>query len=364
MSMINLDDIKSTKNLDKSNVYGSVEELSKQCLHAYEDATKIVVDDSYREINKIIITGMGGSGLGARIIDGVFGLKLKYPFFHIHDYDLPSWVDKKTLVICSAFSGETEEPVQTARQAQKLGCKWMAIGSGGTIIELAKKYNVPFYQIVSTYNPSKQPRMAIGYSLIGQLIMVAKTGIIDFSKKDLDSSLKAMQKIIDKMKISIKIDSNPAKQIAQKLYQKNIIFVASRHLVGAAHTTKNQINENSKNFTTIFDIPELNHHLMEGLRFPDSNKKDLIFFFIESNLYPEKISQRFEITQDVIKKNNIEFVTYKAEAEDSLSQVFEFVQFGGYLAFYLAMLNGLDPAAIPWVDYFKTKLGQSLGQWK
>ena len=362
--MINLDDQEKLKKLDNSKTYGSVEELAKQCIHAYDDANKIEVDQSYRRIDKIIMTGMGGSGLGARIIEGIYGLKLKIPFVHLHDYDLPAWADEHTLVICSAFSGETEEPVQTAKQAHEKRCKLMTIGSGGTIIELAKKYKAPFYQIIPTYNPSKQPRMAIGYSVVGQLVMVSKTGVIDFSKKEIDLMVKAMEKVVEENKVSIKIKDNPAKKIALKFYQKNINFVASRHLVGAAHTTKNQANENAKSFSTIFEIPELNHHLMEGLKHPDSNKKDLIFYFAESDLYPERIKKRYAITEDVVDKNKVSFVAYKPKSSDPLAQVFEYVQFGGYVVYYLSMLNNLDPAPIPWVDYFKVKLGQSLGQWK
>lgn len=362
--MIDLDNFEEIKELDTNNVYGSVEELYKQCSHAWEDANKINVPDSYKNINKILMTGMGGSGLGARIIESVYGLELKYPLIRLNDYDLPEWVDDRTLVVCSSFSGTTEETVENAKQAQKLNAKWMAIGTGSDLIDLAKKYQVPYYQIVPTYNPSKQPRLAIGYSVIGQLTMVAKTGLINFSNQEIPFLIEAMKKVIETVKISIPTKNNKAKQMAQKLFNKKVVYVASRHLIGAAHTSKNQMNENSKNFSTIFDIPELNHHLMEGLRFPDSNKKDLVFFFVESDLYPERINKRITITQEIIQKNNIEFVTYKTQAKDHLSQVFEFVQFGGYVNFYLAMLNGLDPAAIPWVDYFKIKLGQSLGQWK
>lgn len=362
--MINLDDTKKLHELDKQNTYGSVEELSKQCVHAYEDASKIEVPDSYRDINKIIMTGMGGSGLGARIIESVYGLKLKIPFIRLHDYDLPSWVDEHTLVICSTFSGETEESIQTTIQSLEKKCKLMTIGSGGTIIELAKKYNVPYYQITPTYNPSKQPRMAIGYSVIGQLMMVAKTGVIEFSKREINLLVGAMKKVVEESKISIATKNNLAKKTAMKFYQKNINFVASRHLVGAAHTTKNQVNENAKNYATIFEIPELNHHLMEGLKYPDSNKKDLLFFFAESDLYPERIRKRYAITKDVVEKNKVEYAVYKPKSSDLLTQVFEYVQFGGYVVYYLSMLNNLDPAPVPWVDYFKIKLGQPLGQWK
>lgn len=362
--MTSLDDIDAIKKMDRENVYGSVEELYKQCPHAWEDANKIDVPDEYKNIDKILMTGMGGSGLGARIIESVYGPTLKYPLIRLNDYNLPDWVNEKTLVICSSFSGTTEEAVENARQAKEKKSRWMAIGTGDPLIDLAKESGVPFYQIIPTYNPSKQPRMAIGYSVVGQLVMAAKAGVIALTKEEIQRLTEAMQKVVEKMRITVPESGNVAKQTAIKLFNKKVIFVASRHLMGAAHTFKNQMNENAKNFSALFDIPELNHHLMEGLRFPESNKRDLVFLFADSDLYPGRIRQRIEITKEVIAKNNISVVSWKPAADDVLAQVFEFVQFGGYVNFYLAMLNGLDPAAIPWVDYFKTKLGQSLGQWK
>lgn len=361
---MNLDDLEEIKKLDKSNVYGSVDELPKQCLHAWEDTKNLQVPDSYHTINKIVMTGMGGSGLGARVIESVYASKLKYPLIRINDYDLPDWVDNETLVICSSFSGTTEETVENARQAQSCGAKWMAIGAGGDLINLAKEHNVPYYQINPIYNPSKQPRLAIGYSIIGQLVMASKANVIDFNKSNVESIIKAMDNIRNKANFSISEKDNLAKISARQMFQKKIIFMGARHTLAAAHVVKNQMNENAKNFSAIFDIPELNHHLMEGLRFPQSNKKDLLCVFIDSTLYPKRISQRVNITKDVIRKNKIPIEIWQTKAEDPLSQAFEIIQFGGFVNFYLAVLYGIDPAPIPWVDYFKIELGQPLGQWK
>lgn len=362
--MINLDDIKAIKKLDKSDVYGSVDQLPKQCLHAWEDTRNLKVPESYRNINKIVMTGMGGSGLGARVIESLYGSRIKYPLARINDYDLPDWVDKKTLAICSSFSGTTEETVENAHQAQARGAKWMAISSGETLIKMAQKNKVPYYKIIPTYNPSKQPRLAIGYSIIGQLVMADKAGLINFTKLELLSLVETMNKVRIDNKISVPVKENPAKKMAQAIFGKKVVFIAARHLLAAAHTVKNQMNENAKNFSAIFDIPELNHHLMEGLSFPQSNPKDLLFFFLDSELYPGRIIKRLTITKDVVVKHKIPSITWNAEAKDFLSQAFEFIQFGGFVNFYLAIVNGIDPGPVPWVDYFKIELGQPLGQWK
>jgi glucose/mannose-6-phosphate isomerase len=362
--MLNLDNLQEIKKLDKENTSCSIDALPKQCLHAWEENEKLAVPDSYKNINKIVMCGMGGSGLAARVIESVFAKKLKFPLARVNDYDLPSWTDKNTLIIISAYSGFTEEPINCAYQAIKKNFKWMAIGAGGLLLDLAKKHNVPHYLIKPTYNPSKQPRMAIGYSIIGQLAMVSKAGVVDITKQDIAYLAKEMNVIINQANVNVPTEKNPAKMLAKKLYGKKIVFAAARHLLGAAHVTKNQMNENAKNFTTIFDIPELNHHLMEGLRFPKSNQKDLLFLFVNSTLYPKRIQQRFTITQNIVKENKVQYVDWQARSSTFLSQAFESIQFGGYVEFYLAMLNGINPAPIPYVDKFKVDLGQPLGQWK
>lgn len=359
-----LDDLKSQQDLDRSQVYDSVIALPQQCLHAWQDTLDFKVPPSYKKVNKIIMTGMGGSGLGARIIESVYADQLAYPLQRLNDYNLPDWADNKTLVICSSFSGTTEETVSNARQAQAKKCRWMSISSGCALHQLALKHRVPAYKINPLYNPSKQPRLAIGYSVIGQLVMVAKVGLINFNKTDVNALVTVMNHILEKNNRQLLTAKNPAKQLALQLYQKEVIFVASRHLTGAGHTVKNQMNENPKNLSHRHDIPELNHHLMEGLKFPQSNRKNLVFLFLQSDLYPHRIQQRFSITQAVVKKNQIEAVSWQALAKNALSEVFEFIQFGALVNYYLSMLYRLDPAPVPWVDYFKTKLGQSLGQWK
>jgi len=156
--MIDLDNIDEIKKLDKSDVYGSVVALPKQCEHAWEDTKDMVVPIDYKNINNIVMAGMGGSGLAARVIEGVYGLKLPCPLIRINDYDLPAWVNEKTLVICSAFSGTTEEPLEILRQALEKKAKVMTIGAGATIIEIAQKEKIPYYKINPVYNPSKNGR--------------------------------------------------------------------------------------------------------------------------------------------------------------------------------------------------------------
>lgn len=198
--------------------------------------------------------------------------------------------------------------------------------------------------------------------MIGQLVLASKTGLFTLAKIDIDDLIDTMQKVKEECRVDNNIKKNEAKKMAKNLREKIVVFVSARHLNGAVHTVKNQMNENSKNFSTRFEVPELNHHLMEGLIHPEANRENLYFVFVESDHYPKRILQRINITKRVVSKNAIPFCLWKAKSKDKLSQVFELIQFGAYVNFYLAMFYGIDPAPVPWVDYFKRQLGQPLGR--
>ena len=355
-----LDSLEEIKTIDKENVYGSVISLPKQCEHAWDDVSKIEISkEDYSQIENIVFTGMGGSGLAARVIETAFSDKLKFPFVRVNDYNLPNFVNSKSLVLCSSYSGSTEETLENVRQVVERKSKWVAISTGGPLIDEANKYNVPFYKIEPKYNPCNQPRMAIGYSIVGQLALASKLGIIDFSKEDINKAVGIMNEVISKNTQDIETKNNHAKIIANKLEGKVVILISAGHLVGATHVFNNQINENSKTFSSDFVIPELNHHLMEGLKNPKSNKDNLFIIFVNSKIYSKRIQKRFEVTKDVVNKNNIQYEEINLNSDEKLSQVFELIQFGAFVNFYLSMINKQNPAPIPWVDYFKDELSKT-----
>lgn len=353
-----LDSREEITKIDKSNVLGSVEAFADQCLDAWSQASKITVPDYYEDVTNIVMTGMGGSGLGARVIESVFAENLSMPLTRVNDYDLPGYTGIHSLVICSSYSGSTEETLSNVRQAIEKKAKWMAIGTGGELIDLAKQEGVPFYKINPRHNPSSQPRMAIGYSVIGELVLASKAGLFKLERKDLEKAVSTMQKVKKEVGVGVETKLNLAKKLANNIIGKNVIYVSSRHLVGAMHTVNNQLNENAKTISFDYQLPELNHHLMEGLKNPNSNKENLFVFFVNSKLYPNRIRKRLEVTRDVVEQNKIDNFVYEIKSETKLSQAFELIQFGSFVNLYLSVLLRQDPAPIPWVDYFKLELAK------
>ncbi|MBU0671340.1 hypothetical protein KKF29_04230, partial [Patescibacteria group bacterium] len=129
------------------------------------------------------------------------------------------------------------------------------------------------------------------------------------------------------------------------------MWVAAEHLKGNAHILANQTNETGKEFATWFSVPELNHHLMEGLSFPKEMKKMLMFVLFDSDLYYKRNRVRMKLTKEVIEKNKVKTGVVKVVGKNKAEQVFGMLAWGGYFSLYMAMLNEIDPSLIPWVDY-------------
>jgi glucose/mannose-6-phosphate isomerase len=332
------------KKLDKSNLLGSIELLGKQCAAAWQEVKKIKVPASYRGMKNIVVAGMGGSALGGHLIQSLFADKLKVPIEIIRGYYLPAYVGPKTLLVLSSYSGNTEETLAAAAEGKKRKAKILGLATGEKLANFLRSSKYPAYIFKPIHNPSNQPRMGLGYSVFGQLGLLARCGLLKIDEKEINQSLALLNH-----------KNEATKNFAEKIKNKIPIIVASEFLTGNAHAFANQINENAKCFATYFELPELNHHLMEGLKNPDA-KKNLKFILLNSNLYHPRNQKRCKVLKEVLQKNKVDFIEYQPKAKTKFQQSMETLLFGSYVSFYLAMLYNLDPAPVPWVDFFKKRL--------
>ena len=147
--------------------------------------------------------------------------------------------------------------------------------------------------------------------------------------------------------------TNPSLDLAYRARLRAPLIIASEHLTGNAHILANQWNENAKNMAAWFAIPELNHHLLEGLTGPPAVRNRLLAVLLHSNLYDERNQKRYDITRQVLDEQKIASISINPHGKTPLEQAFDTLLLGAYASFYQAVLNKINPSPIPWVDYFK-----------
>lgn len=351
-----LDDIQAIEKKDVSNMRASIIELPDQINQTWKEMQALDIDDEFRDANVIVFAGMGGSGLGASVAKHLYGRKMPYPFDIVNDYHVPSYVDSESLVIIQSYSGNTEESISAYKDAHRKNAHILTISAGGHLQDLAGENETLHFTIYPEHNPSKQPRMAIGYSVMALLAFLHKLDILTIP----DDDLQEIQTVLHTQNKNFGVDSplkdNDIKKLAVELHGTMPVILAADHLVGSAHVMRNQIHENAKQSCALYSIPEYNHHALESLTFPHEMKERDYYLILESESYYTRNTLQLEATLKIIKQNGHKVAVMKAESTSNLAQVIEIIHRGAYLGYYLALLNDIDPAPIPNVDSFKKML--------
>lgn len=344
--MVNLNDVDEIKKLDPKDVLGSTGMFVSQCRQIWELGKQLTFPQDFRTIKNIVVCGMGGSSYGGRVSLPLFKDELPIPLFTNDDYHLPAYVSEETLVILSSYSGTTEETLTCGQEALIRKAKITGLTTGGELRNFLESNNFPSLVFEPIYNPSGQPRLGTGYTVLGAISILNKLGLV-VVKDDVTVMLDSLGKLQEEIK-------NRAIEIAKLVYGKIPVIFAAEFLKGNAYIIRNQCNETAKSFSAFSELPDLNHHLMEGLKNPTDKK--LVALFVVSDFYSDVLKKRVKLTQDVVGKNDVPCLEYEAQGDSKLSQMLNVLSFGGYFALYLAFLYGQDPSVIPWVDYFKEQL--------
>lgn len=356
--MTNLDDVKAMQTLDPSGVLRSTAMFADQCQQAWNEASALVFPPKYDQIYNIVVCGMGGSRFTPKTIKELFRDRIKEPYEIVEDYTLPAYVDKDTLVVLSSYSGTTEEVISCGQDAIRRGARLAAVASGGKVTQLLKENNCRGYIFDPKFNPCGQPRIGGGYLLLGHLGILKALNLVDVDSQEVNAAISFARTFAKNLLAEIPTAKNQAKQLAMLLKDKHPFLITAEFIKGFGNAFANQINETAKMISDYRYLSELNHHLLEGLKHPETLHQNGLFLFFLSQFYSPAMQKRFKITKDVVEKQQVLTSVIELTAPSKLAQVLEAYTLCGFTSFYLAMLYDTDPIAIPWVDYFKNELAK------
>ncbi|MBI5404894.1 MAG: SIS domain-containing protein, partial [Candidatus Kerfeldbacteria bacterium] len=288
---------------------------------------------SYRSVDNIVIAGMGGSALGSDVILSVFGSTLSIPMTIVNGYQLPGWVNRRTLVLLSSYSGGTEETLAAAVEARQRGAKITGLTTGGKLSKWFGRHQLPYYRIVPDANPAGQPRMGLGYNAMGQIGLLSSIGLLKITRAEVEMAIATAARRLQACDPSVPTKRNPAKQLANVLTGRLPILIGAGPLLGSLHAFANQLNETAKVFSVAFPLPELNHHLLEGLRFPTS-LRSATFVAFHSDLYWPRIMARERITLQIVAQAKLKTTTVKIQGDSRLAQALDVLALAGPTSLY------------------------------
>ncbi len=342
------------EKIDKENMYQSIWNFSDNIIDAIALGEKINLVNKYRNINKVIVAGMGGSAIGADVVYALLNEEIEIPFIILRGYDIPAWVDKSTLVICSSYSGNTEETIAILEKAKTKGAQICSITTGGEIERLCSKYIYDSVIIPS----GLQPRAALAFSFIPLLYVLLKLKII---KSDIKSWLISSSELIrNHRKEFVKKDnSNPIWILANKVYNKvPIIYADSHRLETIAVRLKGQICENSKILAYHNIFPELNHNEIVGW---EKNAEYFSNYYVIW-LYDKKMNDRNKARQkimiEMLNKLEVKQEVIHVDGDSFKARFLLLIHYSDWLSYWCAILHKIDPSPVEKIKILKNQLSE------
>ena len=292
---------------------------------------------SFRETIKdigyenVVIAGMGSSGIAGKIFQELYTEK---PTYLVNDYQIPDFVNSKTLFIAVSYSGNTEETLTATAAARKRGARIVVISSGG-------KLQGHGDENILIPRSDLQPRAAMGWLLMPLLLSF---------KVCTDEDLKRTYGLLSELDKGNEECRGHAEAI-WKTKSIPLIFAASPFR-GVAYRWKAQFNENAKVISYANYFPELSHN--ETMALSHTYRKELFYIFAFGLEHPET-KRGAELIADMTKTD---FHIVALKGRSVTEKVFYLIHYGDYVTYYLGKLKSEDPADWGIVEEFKRKLAE------
>jgi glucose/mannose-6-phosphate isomerase len=322
-----------------------IQDFSKQIAEAIRIGSAFNPKETDRGFSNVVISGLGGSGIGGTIAAEVMADEAVIPIVTNNGYTIPGFVDEDTLFIACSYSGNTEETVSATELAAKSGAKVVVIVSGGKLLEMAKASGWDAIVIPG----GQPPRASFGHSFPQVLFVLNAFGIIsDGFVSELESAVSLMDADEDAIQ-------NEAREVTESLFGKIPVIYAARNFGGVATRFRQQVNENSKMLCWHHVIPEMNHNELVGWR-TENNDLAVILFRNSSDF--NRIQARMEINKRTFSHYTETVLEVWSKGDSILERSLYLIHIGDWISYFLAEKKGIDETEVKVIDHLKGELAK------
>ena len=326
-----------------------MEQLIKDFPQNISDALAIAkqatITKPQKNITNVVICGMGGSGIGGKIVAEWLQDYAPVPVAVLNDYVLPNYVNAQSLVIGSSYSGNTEETLEALHTANKRDAHIIGICSGGQLQSFCTENGFD-YITVPGGNP---PRSAIAFSIVQLMHIFHVYGYTPTATfEDLSKSIALLESESTKI-------HDEAKKIAAHLYGKVGVIYCLNGYEGVAVRARQQFNENAKYLAWHHVIPEMNHNELVG--WGGGDNRFAVLALLSDDCHP-KNKQRYSINKPVIEAKSGTIFEVWATGDSKVIRSIYFIHLVDWASYYLCQLNKADIMDIGVIDYLKEALSK------
>jgi len=321
--------------------------------HQLEDALWRVESAGIARIDSpggVVVCGMGGSAIGADLARDAIGDRARRPLFTSREYSPPSWVGEETLVLCSSYSGDTEETLEAYAAAGSMGAQRVVMTTGGELADAARADGVPVIGVPA----GMQPRAAVVYMTIGAMECAALCGAAPGLHSEIDTATALLERLVEEWGPGSPDDSL-AKDVARRLAGTIPVIHGAAGTTAPARRWSTQIQENARGAAFWPELPEANHNQICGWERGRAEAPFSGVFLCDPDQHP-RVKRHMDLAAEEIERAGATAITVNTRGESRLERVLSAVLLGDLVSVYMAALAGVDPSEIPALVRFKQQL--------
>ncbi|MDO9172054.1 MAG: SIS domain-containing protein [bacterium] len=309
-------------------------------------------------IRDVLVCGMGGSAIAGDLLAPVAehaGVRLAVR----READLPGWLDERTLLVFSSYSGRTGETLGAARAAVGLPNPRVAITTGGPLGDLADGAAAPCPRV--TLPPGLPPRAALGHGLGALACVLDRVGAVPGLAAQLPAAAAAWRRGEETCGPAAGPD-NPALLAARAaLGRLLVVYTCSPEAHAPGMRLKAQVNENGKSPALVVALPEAAHNDIVGWEVLRPRRRDFLLLMLHSGDETPEARLRARTVADLLDGEFQARIEHEAAGDFPLARILSLVQFGDYLSCYLAAAAGVDPVPVARIDALKDRMRKDGG---
>jgi glucose/mannose-6-phosphate isomerase len=290
------------------------------------------------------VCGMGGSAIGGDLAIAALADRLTKPMLVSRGYGLPSWAPPGSAVLCSSYSGDTEETLACYAAAEAVGAQRLIATTGGELAEIARRDRVPVIGLPA----GLQPRAAVGY----MFCVAAELAALALAGPRINTEIDAAASHLAEAFGTVE---SQARDLASEIGDAIPIVHGTDLTAPIAYRWKTQINENAKIPAFSALLPEADHNEIEG--WSGSDGRFAAIFLADRDQHPRE-RRRIELTAKAVEPYASTVVTIETVGETRTERVLHLVMLGDLLAIELANAHGADPVAVDVLEGFKREMGR------
>lgn len=346
---MDFDLLTNSQNIVPHHLLSQIDGLPGQLLFAWENAARYALPP-VKSLQAITIAGMGSSGEIADMLCAYAAGNSRLPIHSWQDYNLPAWVTgPEHLVVAISHTGNTEETLSTMRAAQQRGCTVMAITTGGEMLREAKQSGLTVW----SYDAVELPTFSPGYAFAYLASLLHRLEIIPDPNLAIQTAIADLRTQSAVIRAESPVDRNPAKRLAGQLLGRLVFIFGSGYLAPVSRRWQSQFSRVAKTWAQSEYLPAMNHNMVSGLQYPADLLTHTFSIFLRAPSDHGRNRLRSDLTRQYFMVEGMNTDTFDAPGASALSHIWTSLHFGDYVAYYLAMMSGVDPDAHPVVEGLK-----------